>query len=234
MHFSLPEGEKAMTRSTLFSPSQLNPGPILSAIDSVSATKGAAVYVSLQKQMRKLRTTSNAGSTVVIELRPPVGTDLSVAPRSSASSPAAEWLNMGLNCGSATISWVGVAGTAAAAPETGGVSAIGTAFLYGGAIASTAQCSISIVRVTDLYDGNQGLNAALDQSQAYRWTMYALDAAGVAGAGYDVLSGGAAVLTSAAKSDLLNFVSDAAGVVTSAVEPGGVIHDSVVWIVSKR
>jgi hypothetical protein len=139
---------------------------------------------------------------------------------------------MGLSCGSAAINWAGVAGTAAATPETGGLSAIGTAFLYGGALASSAQCGISIVRVSDLYDGNQGLNAAMDRSQAYKWTMYSLDTVGVAGAGYDFLQGGVA-LTGASKLLLLNRISDGVGVAESAAEPGGVIHDSVVWIVSK-
>jgi len=137
---------------------------------------------------------------------------------------------MGLSCGSAAINWVGVAGTAAATPGTGGLSAIGTAFLYGGALASSAQCIISIVRLSDLYEGDPGLNAAMDRSQAYKWTMYSLDTVGVAGAGYDFVQGGVA-LTGAFKLQLLNRISDGVGVATSAVEPGGAIHDSVVWTV---
>jgi hypothetical protein len=219
-----------MSGSTLFSPHQLNAGPILSAIDSIPATKGLGCYVSLNKQMRKLRAPRNAGSTVIIELRPPVGTDPTVPPRGQKTSPIIEWLNLGLSCGSMAISWVGVAGTAAAAPETAGASAIGTAFLYGGAVAASAQCAVSVLRVSDLYDGNQGLNAAMDRSQAYTWTMYSLDTVGVAGAGYDFLQGGIA-LNGASKLLLLNRISDGVGVAASAVVPGGVIHDSVVWIV---
>jgi hypothetical protein len=221
-----------MSKSVLFSPSQLNGGPFLSAVDSISATKGMGVYVTLQNQARKLRAPMNAGSTVIIELRPPVGANSSVVPRNSGSSPVQEWLNLGMNCGGAAVSWVGVAGTTAAAPETGGLAGIGAVVLYGGALAASAQCSISLVRVSDLYDGHKSLNAAMDGSTAFTWTMYSLDAIGLANTGNDFLKGGA-VLGAAAELDLLNRVFDAAGVAASAVEPGGVIHDSVVWVISK-
>jgi hypothetical protein len=221
-----------MSGSTLFSPHQLNAGPILSAIDSIPATKGLGCYVSLNKQMRKLRAPRNAGSTVVIELRPPVGTDPSVPPRDPGTSPADEWNSLDFSCGSAAINWIGVILTAAAVPETAGTTAIGTAFLYGGAYAASAQCAISILRVSDLYDGNQGLNAAMDQNKGYIWGMYSLDLFGLGSGVYGALPGGAA-LNGASKLLLLNRISAGVGVANSAAVRGGVIHDSVVWIVSK-
>jgi hypothetical protein len=227
-----------MSLSTLVSPHQLNAGPLLSAIDSIPGTRGMGCYVSLKNQMRKLRTPRNAGSTVVIELRPPVGSGLPATQRGQSTSPLTEWANMGLNCGSAAVSWVGVAGGVAGTPVSV-VSAIGAAFLYGGAIASTAQCSVSIVRVTDLYDGNQALNAAMDQSKAYVWTMYTLDGVGLASMAYDffnlpsVINGAGGILNAAAKGKLLNVIFDAAGATASLVEPGGVLYDTVVWITPK-
>jgi hypothetical protein len=221
-----------LSKSVLFSPSQLNGGPILSAVDSIPATKGMGVYVTLQNQARTIRAPGNAVSTVVIELRPPVGANSSVVPRNQGSSPVVEWLNLGINCGGAAVSWVGVAGTTVAAPETGGLAGIGAVVLYAGALAASAQCSISFVRVSDLYDGHQALNAAMDSSIAFTWTMYSLDAIGLASVGSD-FSKGSAVLSGASKLNLLNRVFDAVGVAADAVESGGVIHDSVVWIISK-
>jgi hypothetical protein len=190
------------------------------------------VYLTLQNQGAKLRAPRNAGSTVVIELRPPVGTDSSAVPRNAGTSPIQEWLNLGLNCGGAAVSWIGVASTAAAVPETGGLTAIGTAVLYGGALAASAQCSISLVRATDIYDGHQSWNSEMDSSTAFTWTMYSLDPVSLVNVGYDFTQGGA-VLNAASKLQLLNRVSDATGVAASALESGGVIHDSVVWVVSK-
>ena len=219
-----------MSGTTLSSPHQLNAGPILNAIDSISATRSRSCYLSMNGQMRKLRAPRNAGTTVMIELRPPAGANSNVLPRGPKTSPLNEWLNMGLDCGGAAITWVGVGGAAAAAPESGGLTGVGAAFLYGGALASSAQCGVSLVRVANVSFGGQGLNAAMDQSRMYRTVMYSLDAVSLASVGSDLYRSGS-VLDAASKLKLLTYISDGVGVAASAAEPGGVLHDSVVWFI---
>lgn len=123
---------------------------------------------------------------VVIELRPP----LQPARAATVAAPAApspdvgkEWMVLAVNLGGATLSWIGVVGTAAAAPETGGISLAGTVLMWTGAVASSAQVLNSVGRITAIYSGHGVLVEKADKSRIYIIANDALDLAGIAGAG---------------------------------------------------
>lgn len=97
----------------------------------------------------------------------------SVAKRGGGSSVADEWRGLGLNCAGAVIGWIGVVGTGALVPVTGGLTAFGTAALCAGAIAGTGQCLASVYRVNNATHGHADRNERLDRSRLYRWTTLA-------------------------------------------------------------
>lgn len=47
--------------------------------------------------------------------------------------------------------------------------------LYGGAALSTAQCGVSVFRLSNLYSGHTNINEKLDASRTYRFSMLAAD-----------------------------------------------------------
>lgn len=94
-----------------------------------------------------------------------------------------EWVSLGFNCGGAVLSWIGVAGSTALAPVTGGLSFGATALLYGGAVATSGQCLVSSYRVYNVEKGRDDRNAALDSSKIYTYTMGVADVVGIVGAG---------------------------------------------------
>ena len=87
--------------------------------------------------------------------------------RTAGSSPATEWMNLGLNCGGAVLAWIGVAGLSSLAPVTGGVSGAGAILMYGGAIASTSQCVVSVARTANVHRGRTDINQRMDDSKVY-------------------------------------------------------------------
>ena len=105
------------------------------------------------------------------------------ASRMAGTSVADEWKSLGFNCGGAVLAWVGVAGTGAAAPVTGGLSFGASLVLYGGAIAASGQCVASVYRIHNAIHGRAAVNDALDANSYYRWTMRGADAVGLLGAG---------------------------------------------------
>jgi len=107
----------------------------------------------------------------------------SVAKRDGGTSVANEWKGLGFNCGGAVLAWVGVAGAGAAAPVTGGLTFGPAVLLYAGAIASSAQCVVSIARVRNAQTGRQKTNEWLDQQGWYKWSMRGADGIGLVGAG---------------------------------------------------
>lgn len=109
-------------------------------------------------------------------------------PRSATTSPAMEWLGLGLNCGGAVLAWVGVVTTGAMVPITGGVSGIVTAGLWVGALSSSAQCAVSIYRTGNLITDRSDVNDNLDQDPNYRLVVLGLDVLGVVSAGGVLLS----------------------------------------------
>lgn len=103
--------------------------------------------------------------------------------RNASSVPPSEWRSLGLNCAGAVVGWIGVVGTGALAPFTGGVSVGATILLYAGALAGTGQCMASVYRVNNARRGRSDINDRLDKSPAYVWSMQGADAIGLIGAG---------------------------------------------------
>lgn len=104
-------------------------------------------------------------------------------PRQAHTSPASEWIGLGLNCGGAVLAWIGVVGTAALMPVTGATSGAATILLWGGALASSGQCLASTYRVTNNYRGRADINDRLDNSPLYVNSMLGADVIGLLGAG---------------------------------------------------
>ena len=157
---------------------------LLLAVDSVPETRGLGVQVLAGGRVTTLRASSPGQPFVLINLRPPLGVQ-SAAPQAPPpkESVGREWANLALNLGGATLSWIGVAGTAAVAPETGGASLVGTAVIWTGAVASSVQVGNSIARLTAIYTGHSALVEKADHMRVYTITNDALDLAGILGAG---------------------------------------------------
>ena len=75
-----------------------------------------------------------------------------------------EVINLGFNCGGATLSWIGVAGFSAATPVTGGLSVAGAVLAYGGAVAVSGQCVASGVRVYNELRDDHDTNERMDKN----------------------------------------------------------------------
>jgi hypothetical protein len=156
---------------------------LISVTDSVAETKGAGVVFIDSSKVSRLRNPGPSGITVVYEVRPRGKGGAPAAKRTQGTSPTAEWVNFGFNCGGAVLTWVGVAGLAGLTPVTGGVSGVGAAMLTAGALASTGQCAVSAYRIYNMQTGHQDVNDALDKNETYVWTMRGADAIGLIGAG---------------------------------------------------
>jgi hypothetical protein len=164
-------------------PARMTGPGLLSAIDSVTETRGLGVVLIKDGHVNRLRAQGASGASVVVEVRPRSSGASSTPERKAHSSAATEWIGLGLNCGGSVLAWIGVVGTGALAPVTGGASAVGTAFLWGGALASTGQCAASVYRTYNVQNGRAAVNDELDQNQGYIWTMRAADAVSLVGAG---------------------------------------------------
>lgn len=113
---------------------------------------------------------------------PPAPRPLSRLPnRRSTSVPTKEWASLGLNCAGAAIAWIGVVGTGALAPVTGGTAGFAAVVLYAGAAAGSAQCMASVYRVGNAARGRSDINDTLDANRTYRWSMLSLDFVGLTG-----------------------------------------------------
>jgi hypothetical protein len=155
-------------------------------VDAIKETHGMGVVVINDDDLTRVRYPSHQSSDVVFELHSRPSTEIakrSTPDRNSYSSAASEWVALGFNCGGMVLSFVGVAGTVAIAPETGGTSLAATAILWGGAMASTAQCWASTYRVTNVVLDNDAANRELDRKQWYVWGMRGADMVGLIGAG---------------------------------------------------
>ncbi len=96
-------------------------------------------------------------------------------PEPQHSNLRSEWVDLGLSCTGAVLSGTGAFGTVAAAPETGGLSLAGTAYLVSQTAVAFGQCSVSIYRVANIYRGNEAVNEALDRNPIYNAVMFAAD-----------------------------------------------------------
>ncbi len=159
---------------------------LLMAVDSVPETRGMGVKVAEGGRIVTLRGSKPGEPFVVIELRPPLRPAQAppvAAPAEEKPNISKEWGVLALNLGGATLSWIGVVGTAAAAPETGGISLAGTVLMWSGAVASSAQVLNSVGRLTAIYTGHGALVTKADKTLVYVVANDALDFAGILGAG---------------------------------------------------
>lgn len=159
---------------------------LVKAVDQVPETQGFGIVLIANGITRVVRPPRSGNERIVFEYRRgPMGSQLAPAPhiRTTSTSPATEWLSLGFNCGGAVLSWIGVVGSSAAAPVTGGQSLWGTAALWGGALATSATCSVSVFRVSAMMSGHAAVNEALDSSGGFVWTMRGLDVVGLLGVG---------------------------------------------------
>ena len=159
---------------------------LVMAIDSVPETRGMGVKLEEGGQFVTLRGSPPGAPFVVIELRrplAPVRAAAAAAPAEPKPDIGKEWMVLAVNLGGASLSWVGVVGTAAAAPETGGLSLAGTVLMCTGAVASSAQVLNSVGRLTAIYSGHGALVEKADKSRVYIIANDALDLAGIVGSG---------------------------------------------------
>lgn len=175
------------------------PRHLLKVVDQVPETRGLGAVLIDFGRMQRLRPPPPGSATVVFERRTkpmsvpsmlvqPGTTTAQRAqapqrPRTADTSPATEWINLGLNCGGAALAWIGVAGLSALAPATGGLSGFGAAIVYGGAAASTGQCVVSVARVVNVQRDRADINRSWDANRWYVRTMLAADVVGLVGAG---------------------------------------------------
>jgi hypothetical protein len=130
-------------------------------VDSVPELHGAGIVVVIGGRPRVVRYPITQDIFVVFEFRERSGASGPVRPAKpldTGSSPAREWVALGLNCGGAVLAWVGVVGSAAIAPETGGASLFATVTMWGGALASSGQCAASAYRITNVARGREDIN----------------------------------------------------------------------------
>jgi hypothetical protein len=123
---------------------------------------------------------------IILEEQGPVAGGPAAAP---PPSPAAsrwrrllpEVAGMGLNCTGAVLTGIATAGEAAAAPLTAGATAPLVWLTGAAAVATSAQCGLSIGRVINAAV-DPGSNDLLDSEDWYQTTSTVLDAVAVAGA----------------------------------------------------
>lgn len=177
---------------------------LIRVVDGVPETRGLGVVFMDFGRLHRLRRADAGEATVVFERRmkpfviPPMlrkpekgqtprypspSRQAAAKPRTSQSSPASEWINLGFNCGGAVLAWIGVVGMSSLAPVTGGLSLPGAALIYAGAAASTLQCSVSVVRTVNLHRGRADINNRWDKNSLYVSAMWAADGVSLIGAG---------------------------------------------------
>lgn len=171
---------------------------MIGVVDGIPELRGSGVVLIDFGRLQRLRRAEHDVATVVFERRrrpaavpflvatapaPRASRPAPLAQRNANTSPATEWMNLGLNCGGAVLAWIGVVGMSSLAPVTGGVSGLGAALLYGGAAAATGQCVVSVARTANVQRGRPDINQAWDASPAYQYTMLAADGIGLIGAG---------------------------------------------------
>lgn len=155
---------------------------LIHAVDGVAETRGMGIVLISDGLVHRLRPSALDGSDVVFEYREsplPQVPGPKPVPRDETTSPVMEWVGLGFNCGGAVLSWIGVIGTGALTPVTGGLSGFATAALWGGALAATAQCATSEYRLINLQRGRADINAALDRNPNYVRVMQGLDGFGL-------------------------------------------------------
>ena len=158
----------------------------IDAVDAIDVLKGCRIlYFDGQRfsELRAGRTAPGANSRTVV-IKPAPETEPLVDGKAAASRDSrfySELLGGALSCGAAVVSWVAVVGSAAAAPVSGGGSTFITYLSWGAAIASSAQCANSTVRVYNETTRPE-LNDWLDSQEWYATTSTVIDVVSITGA----------------------------------------------------
>lgn len=151
-------------------------------VDGVPETKGMGVVVAGEGAPRVLRKpTGSTEAYVAFQFR-----DRSAeghTPLMQNSKFWSELWGVGVNCGGAVVSGIGVVGAVGLAPETGGMSLPAAALMASGAGAAVAQCGVSLYRTTAVIRGREDALDRLDEKPAYKYSMWVLDGVGLLGAG---------------------------------------------------
>jgi len=155
-------------------------------VDAVPQTAGMGIVIFDGTTRQTLRRpTAGSTSYVVFQIGGGLISRPAAGPQQSQSNVRfwRELWGMGISCTGAVVSGVGVVGAVGLAPETGGMSLSAVVLLWGGATASAAQCGVGVYRMANVARGRDDINDAMDQSTAYKSTMYVLDGVGLVGAG---------------------------------------------------
>ena len=158
---------------------------LLSVVDRFPETRGMGVCIVDGRRRQDIRQWRPGQPFLVVQLH----ASKAVSRVPAAAAPVAqidltkEWINLGLNLGGATLSWIGVAGSAALAPETGGATGVAAVVLWSGALASSAQTGNSVVRLWKIYNGESRWVTEKDHDAVYLAVNQGLDLVGLVGAG---------------------------------------------------
>ena len=167
---------------------------LISGIESMAQFKNVGIAFIGNRQCKELKKPmlpEGLRSWVVIEEVLPIMSNETFEPqreiqKRSNKNMGEELMNMGLSCTSAVLAGAATTASAAATPVTGGASTLVTVITYSAAIASAAQCGISIGRViNEIIEPNRN-EAYLDSSRWYQRTTAFLDGVAIAGAVVDV------------------------------------------------
>jgi len=112
-----------------------------------------------------------------------------------SSGASRELIGVGINCTAAVLAGAAATAGAAASPLTGGASGIITLVAGAAALASAAQCGISIGRVIIELADPGSADEYLDREEWYQWSSNILDAVSLAG----VIAGSPAAYENIAK-----------------------------------
>ncbi len=184
---AIPATVKQHTNRALLD--KINKRALFYRIDLIPKLEGSRIVYFDGSQLQELRPHPNmcTANKLTVLIKPKeihekvVGQNLEIN-RQDDSGFYNELLSTGLSCGAATLSWIVVGGSAAAAPATFGSSTVITVLSWSAAIASSAQCLNSSYRLINETDyGNSEINDWLDSQDWYNTTSTALDIVSIAG-----------------------------------------------------
>ena len=172
--------------------SQESKNQLFNTIDAIPELSGGGLGYLDGKSCRVLRKSQHVSgfdTYVVLEETPYVPiSDENSSPKPppasrnvKSSHVRKELISAGLNCGSAVLAGAAATAGVAAAPVTGGASTFLTLVAGAAALASAAQCGISIGRVIIEIAEPGSTEEYFDNEDWYKWTSGILDAVNLAG-----------------------------------------------------
>lgn len=166
---------------------QIDQAKLFSQIDAVASLRGAGVvYIGefTCTLLRRSEHPSGLETYIIIEESLRSETEVTpVAPAATKARLSSELIGLGLNCGSAVLTGLAVAGEVGAAPLTAGSSALLVYPTAVAAVGTSLQCGIAIGRVINHVFIDPRNNEQLDSTEWYRTTSDVLDAISLVGVG---------------------------------------------------